>query len=125
MACPSSLTEFLRYHCLQFTHERIEVQAVNYNSHKGHLLSAYFQTDSMLSILPILSHLILSGTLMRHRFYRFILQIDLLLRSQRLSKLLKVRIQGPRLADFNPVLLLITTSYTILKWPAQFHQALN
>lgn len=125
MACPSSLTEFLRYHCLQFTHERTEVQVVNYNSHKGHLLSAYFQTDSMLSILPILSHLILSGTLMRHRFYRFILQIDLLLRSQRLSKLLKVRIQGPRLADFNPVLLLITTSYTILKWPAQFHQALN
>ena len=36
---------------------------------KDHLLSAYFQPDPVLSPLHILSHLILSTTLMRSRCY--------------------------------------------------------
>ena len=70
MAHPSGFTDFLGQWCLQFTHEGAEVQGVNYNSEKkGHLLSAYFQPDPVLSPLHILSHLILSTTLMRSRCY--------------------------------------------------------
>lgn len=70
MAHSSGFTGFLGQWGLQFTNEGAEVQGVNYNSKKkGHLLSAYFQADPVLSPLHILSHLILSTTLMRSGCY--------------------------------------------------------
>lgn len=104
-ARPSGLTEFMGCCCLQFTQEGTDVQGVNHSSNKGRLLSAYFRPDPVLSPSSILSHLILSIALMRGGFIRFGSQIGKP-RSERLSKLSKVRIGGQGHLTSNPVLFI-------------------